>query len=356
MKTQSGFVLILFAFLFSVPSVADATPGGRLLKAVAQNEFLLNEAMVSTLGSRCESYLFKTPGAGLWRQYRCRESAQIFKRALDQQTFRFTDADGKMSTQIAFRSKAMTLLSMPEVLDYLTTLNQRIELAFLTGQELNLFEFTALHTKSQDTAFEWLAVLFQDNSPTQSLIRWLEENPPATWSASPELTEAIAEELIAVTDFLTSWRLGFLELPFEFHLFPRHFMPESHDLRKPYHFYVPAYLSLRMVELGVEPELAQFQSYMFNYLYEIFHSESVLPKILREPSSLDAPEKALDIYAGYAGTIYALGPWRQRLTFENFRMGLLISPHDLNLYHLKTLYDRSLSHGAPIPLGITRTF
>jgi hypothetical protein len=198
---------------------------------------------------------------------------------------------------IAFPELTERLTRDPRVQSALSRIATDLAAAHQTGAPYNLFAAIEEASGSRDAAMEWMAVLFQDLPGGGEYFKTLEP-------------ESLKRDLTQILNVVGAPRRGW-----RLNAFPP--SVHSEDARL-YHFYVPAYLSLRLVQSGIDPQAAVAVTFALESEYQGFKARAahaspghVLLNMLgtgaRDSDFFEQPHFVDALYLGYAGSRLGAG-------------------------------------------------
>lgn len=288
------------------------------LRFFTQSNELQTLAITFAMTDRCRRYLPRDedgPFQSLSTQLYCDRLVRDFVKTLDKKSIHYQLPGEKRtySTIMVFIEEFKSLLQQPLTLSYLEKLNSDLESSFYGLDTFHLLQTTQIYSKDQSEVLQKIAVLFQDNSTTQSPRYWLMANPIEKWSQNVPLTKKIVEKYEKVMDQLHDnyWaemgHLGQKENTSS-DLYPKNMaQQQSYINGQLYHYYVPAYLAHKIKAKGHGPKQAFFAPFIFNYLYEVGFGASLLQRAFTEPKTITDEKTLQDIYSGYAGALLGAG-------------------------------------------------
>ncbi|MGE4234358.1 MAG: hypothetical protein AB7F43_13605 [Bacteriovoracia bacterium] len=240
----------------------------------------------------------------------------------------------------AFSTTLITLLKNPSVVEFLEEIKEDLS----SAKEVNLWN-RALESSGDDfgVALSYLAVLFQDPA-AKTHVAYAQDNSidSKTIKLLNDVNQLAVERKIGV-----NW-------------YPEDFQALNF---RPYHFYVPAYLSYLLAKkLAYSEVVSFFIPFIMNTTYEFmseYYSENVMSSILRvlkklppetpikesvaqvqealsslltmrnnpDPFEIDDHEESLkDIFDGYSGAIFGVLEKKPRLEFNDFKKQISKNP------------------------------
>ncbi len=207
----------------------------------------------------------------------------------------------------AFKNELVSLLNSTETNRYLSSLEEALIKALgglvpVENPDFNLWEFTLKHFNlNKMKAAKYIAVLFQDTTFAKLHLELLDIKVLSKSKLYIRNIELLSDNLSRISMALTH----------NSKLAKKLFFPKLNILEdlNPnfYHFYVPMYLSMRLVEKSHKPYFAMTAAWLLTLTYEIASLEDDYRNILRDPKTLTNSWAIGDIYTGYIGTIIGTG-------------------------------------------------
>ena len=275
--------------------------GRPLTHRVAQNPAAFRQALSLTLSLRCSKFF---AAESSFQTMRC--CHQAAKRTLEIMDFEYLcplRSSESTCGFVVFRDRLFGLLGDPLVLNFIESMVQKLERTkMIPGVTFGLWEEASSWAESPSMAMEWVAVLFQDTSPSHYHWQWL---------SSQNLSEQqrhVFERLQIAQKKLDELRTS---QPGKVKLFPFEYPKLATSI---YHFYVISYLKDLMSSDSLTPEelsLSRVLPFLVNYVYEIqMDKGNLVANFLFEKKSF-SPQSTHDVYAGYVAVV-----WDQREYFS----------------------------------------
>ncbi len=254
----------------------------------------------------------------------------------------------RMSTVVSFPQELMDLMTSAATQKLLAKLRDELEESAQNSQfkEAQIYDFF-LHENGGDrkAAIRLMAVLFQDHtSKTQvSYTNWV--------YVEPSLRQVLAQNSLILHEIIDKYIEGHQEIAG----FPG--ATDGAEKDRGYHLFVPAYLSIKMMEDGVPERYAVFLPFLFNITYELISDvyidkfskaisgqeldemgksikeysmkeriEMFFKTVMVQPLLADTSDMTFeDMYFGYLGPVIATGKTPRYRTFDEFKQGMLIN-------------------------------
>jgi hypothetical protein len=290
--------------LFTFSSLLQAAPTQRknaLLNFIAQQHRLRDYALYSLIGERCSRYLPERE-ALLCQQAVKKEIALLDYDIIfssSKHTAQDIDTwDPQAFVFIAFKENLINLLATRQTKRYLEDLHQKLN-SYFVGElaELNIWELTLTHYPSPLEAAKVMAALFQDTTGIKLHLAYLERTRVegrGFFETNKELLSAVIDSINLILDYNESY-------------YRKLFYPKAIQgtlNRNIYHFYVPLYLSMALLEEGVSARYARIAPLMLTLTYEFITTSHDYRYIFSDPAYLHPTAhlwKLKDIYGGYCG-------------------------------------------------------
>jgi hypothetical protein len=254
------------------------------------------------LGNRCFLYL------PLLDALDCQQATSVLVDLLDYDLVESNLKTNKNNPPsflfIAFKSELTDFISKENSFLLLESLNEELfKTAVNPKKGKNLWMVMLDLTNQQvDKASSLMGILFQDTTRAQVHLAFLKrEQVPRTPTFTKNL-EKLAQVLDHVANITQTHPENFHDL----------FFPKNKALgvnNSIYHFYVPFYLTQKILSKGYSPTIARLAPLILTLSYEFFSMEGSSPYIFNDPDSLDSKIyawKLMDIYAGYSGGLYGI--------------------------------------------------
>jgi hypothetical protein len=298
---KKSFYSIIFIFtLFS--GFLRAQTHSELGSILVADKELREFSLKFVLGNRCFLYL------PLFDALDCQQATSVLVELLD---YDLMESDLKADKNnnpsflfIAFKSELTDFLSKEDSFLLLESLNEELFKAAVNPKKgKNLWKLMlALTHQSPEKASALMGILFQDTTRDQVHLAFLKrENTLRT----PTFTKNL-EKLAQVLDHVANITQGQPE-NFNALFFPKNKAQGVNN--SIYHFYVPFYLTQKILSQGFSPTIARLAPLILTLSYEFFSMEGSSPYVLSDPDSLDSKIyawKLMDIYAGYCGGLYGI--------------------------------------------------
>jgi hypothetical protein len=174
---------------------------------------------------------------------------------------------------------------------------------FRRGSRLDIFQIATKYTRDSSEALNFMAVLFQDTSLSQSHLFWAMGNMKGkAFSRAKSLSSLFREISLSIKDKP--------QLRSQLILYPAAIsgLVNQARTRPNYHFLVPALLAQKLVLAGYSKALAVFSAYHFNYFYEALSTSPSIKLAFNDPFTLKPLASRLDTYFGLLGAVYGTDP------------------------------------------------
>jgi hypothetical protein len=294
------YLVISLCVFFSLPAHTKDNNAARrsngLLRFLAETEGVRDIALSLVMNTRCDRYLAKESTA-------CQESVTHQLRALDYDVLLNPDSTPQLLDQnnpksfvfVAFKNQLKQLLNREDTNAYLQMINSKLT-RFMTGEDpvpANLWTASVAFYGSEKFAITSLATLFQDTSINKLHLAWLERSN----TRGNEFFTENKELLSRVID-----TINFIMDSAESHYRTLFYPPSVQGLinRNIYHFYVPYYVTMKLIEQGMKRTHALMGPLMLTLTYEFMTSAPDLRYVFQDPPKVSQQSK-MDIYGGYAG-------------------------------------------------------
>jgi len=193
----------------------------------------------------------------------------------------------------------------------------------------------------------WMQVLNESNwnreAALEKMVTWFQDfsEPFYLWLVSTQAKQSKnqwkRETLSANAESLYSFHHLLIENRIKQNLNPAYRLyPEvkgaNHLSPLAHHFYTPAYLALKLKQLGYSKEVAFYAAFLFNSSYEFIKLDSKMGTKrwpLQDPLPFHPVKYALQvekIYTGYIGALYGVGMSDKALNFQYFSKRLAADP------------------------------
>jgi hypothetical protein len=317
--------LILFITCFVSFATFAAQPNSAvrrsnaLLKFVAEQSGVRDLALSSVIASRCSRYL---NGAA---ETDCRDAVKKMIKLLDYDIIFGNDLVKRPPNVkanewtpssfvfVAFKQNFIALLNNPKTLVYLQDLNLQLY-KYLTGEkdQLNIWDVTKTHYKTDYMTSLVIATLFQDTSLMKLHIAYLEHartQGNAHFLPNKDMLNRVIDTINMILD---SSEDNYRAL----------FYPEEIQKylnRNIYHLYVPLFLTKHMQMNGVPAESAYQATLFMTLSYEFVTSTSDYRYAYSDPERMPGVHTAKDIFGGYCGSNMAFRGMNFNKSFEGIR-------------------------------------
>ncbi len=231
----------------------------------------------------------------------CRRAVRDLITILDSEIIK----DEARSPTIVFRSDLVELLNQKDTYLFLDRARAAFTSSYIKGEHFNLWELALNTYTDRNNAIKALATLFQDTSPALVHLDWLQIQLDEGTLEPSQVFLANFDLLVEIHLILKDWGNYVARKPEGISLFPSSYKNVSHVVNNQlYHFYVPALMAQKLVDLGHIEEVSFLAPFLLNYLYEILKGEHVLQKAFREPQLIEGQKTLSDIYMGFAGSYF----------------------------------------------------
>jgi len=239
---------------------SDSDPSkGNLASTFIEEE--ITKTIAQTLSLKCPELLSTS-----FSVVSCQKAMETLAQELD---FNIALGINHQSAFTFFGKSLNRLVAEPTTLEFIKKLQSKIDDVLYRGESFNLWDFTFEYSaRDEAIALERIAVLLQDDSRASTQVKYLllKKNKVAI-----EL-----DELLRTFDFaLKSGRLK----PY----------PSSVNLSRQaiYHYYIPRFLSHRLLKKKIGAGLAQRTSFIFNSSYELHQIQTKNQSKSRDTSGAD---------------------------------------------------------------------
>lgn len=218
-------------------------------------------------------------------------------------------------TRACYVNRLFELLSDAGVVNYIRSFNDRVE----ANDNFSLWDFTLQKTNGDSKkALEWIAVLFQDLDQREMLtthINYLYSDEGSTELNRRNISQEVVVDLQKALYYIE-------HRPPQISIYPSGVEENwGRHYTNLYHFYTPAYLASRLMDLNLSAKDAFIAPYIFNYTYEVVDQfENAKPhqieavyfmnKLVRKKDGSNSDRinyGLLDIAVGTHGAEWALG-------------------------------------------------
>jgi hypothetical protein len=296
------FTANLFAY-----SVDSPKRGNGLLRFLAEKKGIRNLALYSVMNNRCIRYM------SLGERPYCQQAIaqMIFDLDFDvvflDEKNRPIPKGEKWSPSsfvfVAFKQNLLGLLNSSKTTTYLNDLNQSLN-DFARGDisEMNIWDLTRRHYKTDYLSAMVIATLFQDTSIMKLHVGYLDRmrSPQGlNFQTNKELLSRIINTINLILD---SSEDHYREL-----FYPKEIQKDLN--RNIYHFYVPLYLSMLLNKNGIPKGDAFSAVLMLTLSYEFVTAAEDYRYLFQDPNRITDVQKIKDIFGGYCGSsLGAKGP------------------------------------------------
>jgi hypothetical protein len=207
--------------------------------------------------------------------------------------------------QVAFTSRLKKAFSADSAIfaNWMQTFQGEFEDSYRNGSAHSLWTVAVRITGTRERALGFMTTVFQDFA-SKGYFDLVD-------STLGRKARSNLMSLNGFYDLLVSNRVEANQNP-SYSLYP--YIPGAKDLHPlAHHFYTPAYLSMRLKQLGHEDRVAAYVSLLFNTSYEFLKLDRKMQTgrwPLRDPGPFDGKKYALQvqkIYTGYRGALYGIG-------------------------------------------------
>ncbi|MBY0471410.1 hypothetical protein K2X30_09605 [bacterium] len=238
---------------------------------------------------------------------------------------------------VCFQQSLNQLLRRQDGVQFLEAAYEFIHEAAMKRRPANLWNWTVEYFRGdEEKALRWISIFLQDTSKEYpNMLAKLSDN----WDRKSRKPLQVFEKLLALVAGVGNSDLpppG--RLPPTFNLYPEGVTVGD---RRMYHFYVPAYLTRRLLALAPahspDETMAWFVPFIFNTTYEYarinIEANGMGIHMLDEPQSIDPKkgsnsETMLAIHLGYAGARWAAGvPERDIMDHQVFVKAFQADPN-----------------------------
>ncbi len=301
---KSIFILITCLFslsLFGSISTAPKRSNG-LLRFLAEKKGIRNFALFSVMSNRCARYM--PPG----ERFFCQEAIAQMINELDYDVL-FLDDKARTRPNlrgdkwtpssfvfVAFKQNLLKLLSSSKTTVYLNDLNQQLN-DYARGDiaQMNIWDITLSHYKTEFLSAMVVATLFQDTSIMKLHIGYLDRMPAPRSTRFKSNKELLSRTLDSVNLILDSSEEHYREL-----FYPKEIQKDLN--RNIYHFYVPLYLSMLINRAGIPKKQAFSAVLMLTLSYEFVTAADDFRYLFQDPTRISDVQKIKDIFGGYCGS------------------------------------------------------
>jgi hypothetical protein len=307
-----------------LPSLGDLT---RSLKAYCSEPGTENSAdcLKAYLSYRCVvNFTFSDP----LYIYSCMDASLDLVDVLDITQVKVDPSKDRSSDplklhQVAFTTRLKKAFSADsnQFSSWMQSLQTDFETAYRDGSQKSLWTGAVRITGSRERALGFLTTVFQDFSSKGYF--------DVVDGALGRKARANLMSLNGFYDLLITNRVE-ANLNPSYSLYPA--IPDTDKLHPlAHHFYTPAYLSMRLKQLGHDEGVAFYVSLLFNTSYEFLKLDRKMNAgrwPLRDPGAFDGKKYALQvqkIYTGYRGALYGIGK-RSGMDYATFAKKLAADP------------------------------
>lgn len=259
----------------------------------------------------------------------CSGAAQSMIDYLDYKTVQVIEDNKIYRFKIIFTKKLRLLIKTPVVQKYLRSLAIDLRKAMKHHQPFDLFKYTLKHSKKRDTAFQWIAILFQDTTFSRVQVTYLDELASKGLLNQDELE--IKEAMKEIAILLEPKKLAKEKFQTWLKLYPDLEGNNLNSYLNPsfYHFYPMALVASHLKQNQWTKNYAFMIPFTLNSDYE-FQTLDPDRWPWRHPAPFNiSPNldwKMRDLYSGLVGSLF--GADREDLTphFETFKKKFAANP------------------------------
>lgn len=315
---------LIFTFFLSVASFAtpinSATRrSNSLLRFIAEQSSVRDFALGSAITNRCKRYL---DGA---REIGCKEGVKTMIRLLDYdiifgenlvqkpKSIKANEWTPSSFVFIAFKQNLINLLNAEKTSVYLNDLNQQLY-KYLSGEKsnLNIWDVTKVHYKSDYLTSLVIAALFQDTSLMKLHIAYLNHagtRGNQNFQSNKDLLNRVIDTINLILDSSEDhYRTLF---------YPEELQRNLN--RNIYHLYVPLYLAKALQMNGVSVDNSYHATLMLTLSYEFITSSRDYRYLYADPEYMREVHTIKDIFGGYCGSNIGLRGMNFNKGFEGIR-------------------------------------
>lgn len=317
-------LILLFSLFLTVASFASPTNSATrrsnaLLNFIAEQSGLRDFALASAINNRCVRYLHGQEEEG------CKQGVKMMLKLLDYDVIfgenlvkrppniKVNEWTPSSFVFIAFKQNLLNLLNAPKTGTYLIDLNQQLY-KYLSGEKsnLNIWDITKLHYKTDYLTSLVIAALFQDTSMMKLHIAYLDHARTRGNENFQSNKELLNRSIDTINLILDSSEDHYRSL----------FYPQ--DLQKNlnrniYHLYVPLYLAKALHLNGLPLPHAYTSTVMLTLSYEFITSSRDYRYLYSDPETITAVHTIKDIFGGYCGSNIGLRGTNFNKSFESIR-------------------------------------
>lgn len=317
-------LILIFSFFLTVASFASPTNSATrrsnsLLKFIAENSSVRDFALTSVINNRCSRYLDGT------REMGCKEGVKKMIRLLDYDiifgdnmvkrppSIKSSEWTPRSFVFVAFKQNLINLLNAEKTAIYLNDLNIQLY-KYLTGEKsnLNIWDVTKVHYKTDYLTSLVIATLFQDTSLMKLHIAYLEHartRGNQNFQSNKDLLNRVIDTINLILDSSEDhYRTLF---------YPEELQRNLN--RNIYHLYVPLFLARALQMNGVSEENSYHASLMLTLSYEFITSSRDYRYLYTDPERMTEVHTAKDIFGGYCGSNMGLRGMNFNKSFEGIR-------------------------------------
>lgn len=290
----------------SVPTTALKRSNG-LLRFLAEKKGLRNFALYSVMNNRCTRYM------SLGERAYCQQAIAQMIFDLDFDIVFLDDKSRPLPRSekwspssfvfVAFKQNLLSLLSTTKTTAYLNDLNRSLN-DYARGDlsEMNIWDLTLKHYKTEYFSAMVLATLFQDTSIMKLHIGYLDRMQAPQGVNFQTNKELLSQIINTINLILDSSEDHYREL-----FYPKEIQKDLN--RNIYHFYVPLYLSMLLNRNGIPKNKAFSAVLMLTLTYEFVTAADDYRYLFQDPTRISDVQKIKDIFGGYCGSsLGAKGP------------------------------------------------
>lgn len=306
---MKNIILFISVLACSLSALANTNSAQRrangLLRFIAQQHVIRNAALTSVIGSRCNQYLDNYAD-----KTRCKDAVKSMMVILDydivfpnekirhdQEAREWTP---KSFVFVAFKKNLVALLNAQKTGEYLNDLNLKLY-KYLTGEksDINIWEITKLHYRTDYMASQVIATLFQDTSIMKLHIAYLEQARLNTTVHFYDNKELLSRVIDTINLILDSSEDHYRSL-----FYPKEIQKDLN--RNIYHFWVPHFLAKALEVVGYSKDTATRAPLMLTLSYEFITAAQDYRYLYSAPENIKSIGKIKDIYGGYCGSNLAV--------------------------------------------------
>jgi hypothetical protein len=236
----------------------------------------------------------------------CKKSVDAILEELDFDV-KILDEASKSFVFMAFQKNLVKILSQSQTHDFLKGYQAELTKYLLnhTLSPVNLWDYSVKFYSSEEKALEVIAALFQDTSERKLHLAYIH----GTRDYQNESFQKNADYLGLVIDTMDQvQKSGNGEID-GLLFYPKGFQ-ENRNVNM-YHFYIPAYLTSRLMKMNRGARSARLGPLMMSVTYEFVTAGKDKEFLFDDPQKIDGSTaaglwKITDIYGGYSGGLFGL--------------------------------------------------